>query len=81
VGYLASKNNVQKYKVYAIVIHMFDPNFMNNLKQALRDNTWPIELTNQNYMAHLLDHIIFFWDKQSKPIFIGKSCTQEVVKK
>jgi hypothetical protein len=34
VGYWASKNNVQEYKVYSTVIQMFDPNFMDNLKQA-----------------------------------------------
>jgi hypothetical protein len=27
MGYWASKNNMQKYKVYAIMIWMFDPNF------------------------------------------------------
>jgi hypothetical protein len=31
VKYLASKNNMQEYKVYAIVIHMFNLDFMNNL--------------------------------------------------
>jgi hypothetical protein len=31
VGYWATINNVQEYKVYAIVIQMFDPNFVNNL--------------------------------------------------
>ncbi len=31
VGYWASKYNMQDYKVYAIVIWMFDSNFMNNL--------------------------------------------------
>lgn len=37
VGYWASRNNMQEYKVYIIVIWMFDPDFMNNLKQAPRD--------------------------------------------
>jgi hypothetical protein len=31
VGYLALKNNVQEYKVYAIMIHMFNLDFVNNL--------------------------------------------------
>jgi hypothetical protein len=44
MGYLALKNNVQEYKVYAIVIWMFNLDFVNNLQQALRDNPWPIEL-------------------------------------
>jgi hypothetical protein len=49
VGYWASKNNVKEYKMYATIIQMFDPNFMNNLKQALRAKSWPIEPTNWNY--------------------------------
>jgi hypothetical protein len=31
VGYWESKNNVQKYEVYVIVIQMFNLNFVNNL--------------------------------------------------
>ncbi len=31
VGYWDEKNNVQEYKVYVIVIQMFDLNFVNNL--------------------------------------------------
>jgi hypothetical protein len=31
VGYWASKNNLQEFKVYATMIQMFDPNFVNNL--------------------------------------------------
>jgi hypothetical protein len=54
VGYWASKNNVQEYKVYAVVIQMFDLDFMNNLRQAPKDNLWSIEQTNQNYRTHLL---------------------------
>jgi hypothetical protein len=54
VGYWASKNNLQKYKVYATIIQMFDPNFMNNLRQAPGDNPWPTELTNHNYKTCLL---------------------------
>ncbi len=54
MGYLASKNNVQEYKVYAIVIWMFNLDFVNNLQQALRDNPWPIELKIWNNMTRLL---------------------------
>jgi len=54
VGYWASKNNVYEYKVYSTVIWMFDPNFMNNLRQVLGDNLWPTEPTNQNYRTCLL---------------------------
>ncbi len=47
VGYQASRNSVHEYKVYAIVIWMFDPDFVNNLKQeALKDNSWPTEPIN-----------------------------------
>ncbi len=31
VGYCASRNNMQEYKMYVIVIEMFSPNFVNNL--------------------------------------------------
>ncbi len=36
-----------EYKVYAIAIWMFDPYFVNNLKQAPRDNPWPTKLMNR----------------------------------
>jgi len=48
VGYWTSRNNMHEYKAYATMIRMFHLNFMNNLKQVLRDNSWPIEPTNQN---------------------------------
>jgi hypothetical protein len=48
VGYWTSRNNMQEYKAYATMIWMFHFNFMNNLKQVPRDNSWPIEPTNQN---------------------------------
>jgi hypothetical protein len=40
IGYWASKNNMQKYKVYAIMIWVFDPNFVNILQQAFKDHPW-----------------------------------------
>jgi hypothetical protein len=57
VGYCTLRNNVQEYKVYVIVIQMFDSNFVNNLQQALGDNLWPTKPTNRNYMTHLLCQI------------------------
>jgi hypothetical protein len=54
VGYWASKNNMQGYKVYATMIWMFDLNFMNNLWQTPRDNLWLAKPTNHNYKTHLL---------------------------
>lgn len=32
VGHWASSNRLQKYKIYANVIHMFIPNFINSLQ-------------------------------------------------
>jgi len=54
VGYWASRNNVEEHKVYTIVIHIFNLNFMNNLQQAPSDNSWPMESTNHNYKMHVL---------------------------
>jgi hypothetical protein len=65
VGYWASRNNMQEYKVYVIVIWIFDSVFVNNLRQALRNNLWPIELTNRNYNTHLLHRANFYW-RQTK---------------
>jgi hypothetical protein len=38
VGYWASRNNVQEYKVYVVVIRMFNLDFVNTLRQVPRDN-------------------------------------------
>jgi hypothetical protein len=40
--------------MYATMIWMFDPNFVDNLRQAPGDNLWLTELTNQNYKICLL---------------------------
>jgi hypothetical protein len=40
MGYWASKNNMQKYKVYAIMTWMFNLNFVSILQQALKDHLW-----------------------------------------
>jgi hypothetical protein len=57
MGYSAPRNNMHEYKVYGIVIQMFDPYFVKNLQQAPRDKSWPIELINHNYMTFLLHQI------------------------
>jgi hypothetical protein len=31
VGYWARKNDLQDYKIYVIMIYMFDENFLNNI--------------------------------------------------
>ncbi len=54
VGYWASRNNVQEYKVYVVVIRMFNLDFVNTLRQVPKDNPWPVESTNHNYRTHLL---------------------------
>jgi hypothetical protein len=54
VGYWASRNNVQEYKVYVAMIWMFNSDFVNNLRQALGDNPWLAKPTNQNYRTCLL---------------------------
>ncbi len=46
VGYWALRNNMQKYKIFATLIQMFDPNFMNNFQQAFGDDPWPVKLIN-----------------------------------
>jgi hypothetical protein len=57
VGYWASRNNVQEYKVYVAMIWMFNLDFVNNLRQALGDNPWPAKPTNQNYRTRLLRQV------------------------
>ncbi len=47
VGYWALKNKMKEYKVYAIKIRMFDPNFVNKLRQAPGDNSWPSKSMNR----------------------------------
>jgi hypothetical protein len=59
VGYWASRNNMQEYKVYVIMIWIFDSVFVNNLWQAPRNNLWLAELTNHNYKTHLLHRVEF----------------------
>jgi len=54
VGYWALRNIVQEYKVYVTVIWMFNVNFVNNLRQVPRDNSWLTEPTNHNYKTNLL---------------------------
>jgi hypothetical protein len=69
VGYWASKNNMQEYKVYVIVIWIFDSVFVNNLWQAPRNNLWLAKSTNRNYKTHLLHPA----EQQNIPIVIGRS--------
>jgi hypothetical protein len=38
VGYWASKNNVQEYKIYVTMIHMFNLEFVNHLQQVFENN-------------------------------------------
>jgi hypothetical protein len=49
VGYWATRNHLQYYKIYVKVICMFDEDFFNNLLQPPQDNLWPAHSTNWNY--------------------------------
>jgi hypothetical protein len=49
MGYWALRINMQKYKVYATMIQIFNLDFLNNLQQPVRDNLWQVELINHNY--------------------------------
>jgi hypothetical protein len=69
VGYWALRNNVQEYKVYVIVIWMFDVDFVNNLQQVPRNNLWLAKLTNHNYKTFLLCQVEYYWG-QTKHINI-----------
>ncbi len=77
VGYWDEKNNVQEYKVYVIVIQMFDLNFVNNLWQAPRDNPWLAEPINQFIMPSKIS----IRDEQNITIFIGRNVKQKMAKK
>jgi hypothetical protein len=59
VRYWASRNNMQEYKVYVIMIHIFDSNFVNNLRQTPRKNLWLAELSNCNDRTRLLCRVEF----------------------
>jgi hypothetical protein len=54
VGYWASRNNVQEYKLYVTMIQMFDSTFVNDLQQVLGDNLWLAKPTNHNSKTCLL---------------------------
>ncbi len=54
VGYWATRNHLQDYKIYVTVICMFDENFLNSLLQPPRNNPWPTHSTNRNYKTQLL---------------------------
>jgi hypothetical protein len=45
VRYWAQRNHLQDYKIYAMVICMFDDDFFNDLLHPLGDNLWPAHST------------------------------------
>jgi hypothetical protein len=51
VGHWASRNDLARSQDLRNNNQMLVPKFMNNLQQALRNNTWPRYLTNQNYKS------------------------------
>jgi len=54
VGYWASTNHLQDYKICGTMIKMFMPKFLNSLPQPPRNNPWPTHLTNQNFRTRFL---------------------------
>jgi hypothetical protein len=65
--------------MYAIVIRMFDLDFDNNLWQAISMASWTNKLKLQDVFITLSK--ISIGGEQNGPIFIGRSCMQEVAKK
>jgi hypothetical protein len=57
VGYWARKNGLRDYKIYAIMISMLNKDFLTNIRQAPRDNPWPVHMTNRNSKTQLLRQI------------------------
>ncbi len=51
VGYWVARNHLKDYKIYAIMICMFDEDFFNNSLQPLKDNLWLAHPTNWNYIT------------------------------
>jgi hypothetical protein len=49
VGYWATRNHLQVYKIYVTMICMFDEDFLNSLLQPLEDNPWLTHPTNWKY--------------------------------
>jgi hypothetical protein len=63
VGYWASRNNMQEYKIYVTMIQFFDSDFVNNLWQTHGDNLWLAESINHNYKTCLLCRVEFLLGK------------------
>ncbi len=61
VGYQASRNNMQEYKIYAIVIQMFNQIFVNNLQPTFDDNPWPTKLKNHKPIYYTKQNI--YWGR------------------
>ncbi len=49
VGYWASFNHLQDYKIYGMVIKMFTPKVLNKLRQPPRDNPWLAHPMNKKF--------------------------------
>ncbi len=43
VGYQASSNHLQDYKIYGMVIKMFIPKFLNSLRQPFENNCYLVD--------------------------------------
>ncbi len=77
VGYWVGKNGLQDYKIYAIMICMFNKDFLTNIQHPLGDNPWPVHMKNWSSRTWLLrqtDSLLGFVS-QNKYVFkiaIGK---------
>jgi hypothetical protein len=56
VGYWASFNHLQDYKIYGTVIKIFLPKFLNGLRQPLKNNPWPTHPMNKNFRTQFHQH-------------------------
>jgi hypothetical protein len=53
VGYWASTNHLQDYKIYETRIKMLILEFLSSFPQPPRDNPWPANLTNIFFKTQL----------------------------
>ncbi len=84
VGYWASRNGLQDYKMYGIIIKIFTPKFLNNLPQPIRNNPWRMHPINQNYKMRFqkqCDYLLGFQSERKcclKDTFLQKNWPKNV---
>jgi len=60
VKYWAFINHLQDYKIYLIVIKMFNLEFLSSLSQPLGDNPWLKDPINKILEHDFISSVIFF---------------------